>query len=52
MLEEECLPYIVVVIQWITSCHKNCLTTRVVILWRVRTLDVTDNVRVNNAFSY
>ena len=32
------LPYDVAVIRWITSCHKNRMTTRVITLWR---LDVT-----------
>ena len=41
----------VVVIQWITSCHKyhintTCNNTS------ARTCNVIDNVRVNNAFSY
>ena len=35
----------VAVIQWIMSCHKNRITTRVIILWHF-----VDNVRVNNAF--
>ena len=29
------LSYDVAVIQWITSCHKNRTTTRVIKLWRV-----------------
>ena len=29
------LSYDVSGIQWITSCHKNCMTTRVITLWRV-----------------
>ena len=39
------LSYDVAVFQWITSCHKNSMTTRVIT--RIRT--VIDNVRVNNA---
>ena len=42
------LSYDVAVIQWITSCHKNRMTTRVITLWRV---DVTSLPIVNNAFS-
>ena len=32
------LSYDVAVIQWIMSYHKNCMTTRVLTLWRVRFL--------------
>ena len=39
----------VAIIHWITSCHKNRKATRVNTLARTR--NVTDNVRVNNAFS-
>ena len=35
----------VAVIQWITSCHKNRMTTRVITLWCV------DNVLGKNTFS-
>ena len=41
------LSYDVAVIQWIMSCHKNRMTTRVITLAR----NAIDNVRVNNAFS-
>ena len=41
----------VTVFQWITSCHKNRKTTRVMTLCHVRTRNVIDNVRVSNAFS-
>ena len=42
----------VTIIQWITSCHKNGITTRVITLWRVDvTCNVKDNANVNNAFS-
>ena len=29
------LSYDVALIQWITSCHKNCMTTHAITLWRV-----------------
>ena len=29
-----CLSYGVAVIQWITSCYNNCMTTRYITLWR------------------
>ena len=32
------------VIQWITSGHKNCMTTRVIILWRVHVTSLTKPV--------
>ena len=38
------LSYDVVVIQWITSCHKNRMTTRVITLWRVRVTSLTTSV--------
>ena len=43
------LSYDVAIIQWITSYHKNHMTTRVVTLLRLR--NVIDKGRVNNAFS-
>ena len=44
------LSYDVAVIQWIMSCHKNRMTSRVITLARVR--NVIDNVCVNNAFPH
>ena len=38
------LLYDVAVIQWITSCHKNRMTTRVITLWRVRFMSLTPSV--------
>ena len=35
------LSYDVAVIQWITSCHKNCMTTREITLWRVHVTSLT-----------
>ena len=35
------LPYDVAVIQWITSCHKNRMTTRVITLWRLHVTSLT-----------
>ena len=43
------LSYDVTVIQWIKSCHKNCMTTRVITLLALR-CNVIDNVSVNNGF--
>ena len=42
------LSHDVAAIQWITSCHKNRIITRVITLLR----NVIDNVRVKNAFSH
>ena len=36
--------YDVAVIQWITSCHKNRMTTRVITLWRVDETSLTTSV--------
>ena len=38
------LSYDVAVIQWITSCHKNRMTTRVITLWRVHVTSLTMSV--------
>ena len=38
------LSYDVAVIQWITSCRKNRMTTRVIILWRVDITSSTTSV--------
>ena len=35
------LSYDVAVIQWISSCHKNRMTTRVIALWRVHVTSPT-----------
>ena len=35
------LSYDVAVIQWITSCHKNHMTARVITLWRVHVTSLT-----------
>ena len=35
------LSYDVAVIQWITSCYKNRMTTRVITLWRVHVTSLT-----------
>ena len=35
------LSYDVAIIQWITSCHKNSMTTRVITLWRVNVTTLT-----------
>ena len=39
-MQEVVLSYDVAVIQWITSCHKNRMATRV-ILWRERVTSLT-----------
>ena len=38
------LSYDVVVIQWIMSCHKTRMTTRVITLWRVDVTSLTMSV--------
>ena len=38
------LSYDVAVIQWITSCHKNRMTTRLITLWRVDVASLTTSV--------
>ena len=38
------LSYDVAVIQWITSCHKNRMITRVITLWRVDVTSLTTSV--------
>ena len=38
------LSYDVAVIQWITSCHKNRMTARVITLWRVYVTSMTTSV--------
>ena len=38
------LSYNVAVIQWITSCHKNRMTTRVITLWHVHVTSLTTSV--------
>ena len=38
------LSYDFTVIQWITSCHKNCITTRVITLWCVQVTALTTSV--------
>ena len=38
------LSYDIAVIQWITSCHKNRMTTRVKTLWRVDVTSLTTSV--------
>ena len=35
---------LVVVIQWITSCHKNRMSTRVITLWRIDVMSLTTSV--------
>ena len=34
----------IVVIQWITSCHKNHMTTRVITLWRIYVTSLTTSL--------
>ena len=43
------LSYDVAVIQWITSCHKNHMNTRVITIL-ARRRNIIDNVRFNNGF--
>ena len=38
------LSYDVAVIQWIASCHKNRMTTRVITLWRVDVTSLTTSM--------
>ena len=40
------LSYDVAVIQWITSSHKNYMTTRVITLWRVSVTSLTMSVSI------
>ena len=42
--EDKTLSYDVAVIQWITSCHKNHMTTRVITFWRVDVTSLTTSV--------
>ena len=35
---------LVAVSQWITSCHKNCITTRVITFWRIHITSFTTSV--------
>ena len=39
-----CLSYDITVIHWITSCHKNRMTTRVITLWCVCVTSLTTSV--------
>ena len=43
--------YDVAVIQWITSCHKNRSTTRVVTLWPVHVMSLTTTVSIMHCLS-
>ena len=43
-LVKKILPYDITVIQWITSCHKNLMTARVITLWRVDVTSLTTSV--------
>ena len=38
------LSYDIAVIQWITSCHKNRMSTRVITLWRIYVKPLTTSV--------
>ena len=38
------ISYDVAVIQWITSCHKNTITTRVITFWRLDITSMTTSV--------
>ena len=40
------LSYDVAVIEWITSCNKNCLTTCVITVWRVHVTSLTTSVSI------
>ena len=40
------LSHDVAVIQWITSYHKNCMTTRIITLWRVHVTSLTTSASV------
>ena len=44
IIPENVLSYDVAVIQWITSCHKNRMTTRVITLWREYVTSLTTSV--------
>ena len=44
MVAEIVLSHNVAVIQWITSCHKNRMTTRVITLWRERVTLLTTSM--------
>ena len=41
---ENYLSYNVAVIQWITSCHKNRMTTHVITLWGIHIMSFTTSV--------
>ena len=43
-MAKKLLSYDVAVIQWITSCHKSGMTTRVITLWRVHVMSFTTSV--------
>ena len=47
--DERSLSYDVAIIRWITSCHKNRMSTGAITLAHTR--NVIDNVHVNNEFS-
>ena len=38
------LLYDVALIQWIMLCHKNCMTTHVITLWRIHITSLTMSV--------
>ena len=40
------LSHDVVVIQWITLCHKNRMTTRVITLWRILLMSLITSVSI------
>ena len=44
MIAQPPASYDVAVIQWITSCHKNCMATRVITLWRLDVTSLTTSV--------
>ena len=46
IFNEKKLSYDVAVIQWITSCCKNRMTTRVITLWRVDVMSLTTSTSV------
>ena len=49
---ENTLSYDAAVIQWITSCHKNRMTTRVIKRWRVSVTPLTTSIRSFNFMTY
>ena len=44
------LSYDVAVVQWITSCHKYCMTTRIITLWHIHVTSLTTSLSTMFSF--